>query len=117
MKIKSSVVLISLLILSMIGGGLATGFVGMTLGDEALKGVRQPENRPTKKIAGGTQSRVGRDAVQMLNEKEIVAKVKSKIYTETKTKANSNSKTKSQTNKSETPKRRKRAKVVKKSDE
>lgn len=71
----------------MIGGGVATGFVGMTLGDEALKGVTQPENRPTKKLAGDNQTPVGRDGVEIVNEKEIVAKVKTKIYTETKNKS------------------------------
>jgi hypothetical protein len=92
MKIKPSVVLISLLILSMIGGGLATGFVGMTLGDEALKGVRQPQNRPTKKLAGDNQTPLGRDGVEMVNEKDIINKVKTKIYTETKAKKQSKAK-------------------------
>ncbi|PSB00840.1 hypothetical protein [Merismopedia glauca] len=110
MKIKPSVVLISLLILSMIGGGLATGFVGMTLGDEALKGVTQPENRPTKKLAGDNQTPIGRDGLEILNEQDIVAKVKAKIYTESKTK------TKTKT-KGETKKKKQQRKTLKKDNQ
>jgi hypothetical protein len=103
MKIKPSVVLISLLILSMLGGGLATGFIGMTFGDEALKGVTQPENRPTKKLGGDNQVSLGKDGVEMLNEKDILAKVKNKIYTESKNKG-----------KTKTEKKKQRPKAVKK---
>lgn len=78
MKINSTVALSLTLLLLMIGAGYMSGVLGFTVGSEAIKGVTQPDARPTSKIKQRqTASAAGK--VEMLKEEDILAKVKARI--------------------------------------
>lgn len=79
MKLNSTVALTLSLLILMLGSGYASAIWGFTVGHEAVKGVTQPDGRPTSKFklrkAGAGQQR----AVVMLKEEDILAAVKARI--------------------------------------
>lgn len=85
MKFNSTVALTLILLAMMLGAGFVSSMWGFTIGHEALKGITQPDVRPTKKLVNeqqGTSS--GKEGVKMLREAEILADVQAYI----KSKAN-----------------------------
>jgi len=48
---------------------------GFTIGHEALKGVTQPDVRPTKKLAENQQVSLGKEGVPILREEDILVNV------------------------------------------
>jgi hypothetical protein len=86
MKLNSSVVLTLLLLASMLGAGIVSGTVGASVGREALKGIQQPDTRPTSSLAkrqakanssNATTVNAGKkEEVQILSEEKILASVK-----------------------------------------
>lgn len=78
MKLNSTVALSLILLTLMAGAGYMSGVLGFTVGSEALKGVTQPDTRPTTKVKvrqGASQQR----AVVMLKEEDILTNVRARI--------------------------------------
>ncbi|NEP43386.1 MAG: hypothetical protein F6K35_30845 [Okeania sp. SIO2H7] len=72
-------ILVSLALLAlMIGAGATTGSWGYKLGREALKGITQPDVRPTNSLTG-SGSLSGKGEVVFLKEKNILANVNKAI--------------------------------------
>jgi len=75
MKLNSTVALTLLLLVMMLGAGFVSAMWGFTLGHEALKGVTQPDVRPTKKLSGNQQTVAGKEGVELLQERDILINV------------------------------------------
>lgn len=91
MKINATVALTLLLLSMMFGAGFVSAIWGFTVGHQALKGVTQPDVRPTNKLSA-KRNATGKEGVDMLNEDEILKKVR--IYIDNKSKEPKNSKKK-----------------------
>lgn len=75
MKLNSTVALTLILLAMMLGAGFVSAMWGFTLGHEALKGVTQPDVRPTKKLADNQKSAAGKEGLAILREEDILASV------------------------------------------
>jgi hypothetical protein len=75
MKFNSTVALTLILLAMMLGAGFVSAMWGFTLGHEALKGVTQPDVRPTKKLADNQQTTPGKEGVPILREEDILTNV------------------------------------------
>jgi len=100
MKLNSTVALTLILLAMMLGAGFVSAMWGFTIGHEALKGVTQPDVRPTKKLADGQQVSSGQEGVLILREEDILNNVKEYIKTRGKeSKANNNDRAAKEENK------------------
>ncbi len=63
----------------MFGAGLTSASWGFSVGRQALKGITQPDFRPTNNTGGNRGSSTSRDQVVLLNEKDIIKTVKARI--------------------------------------
>ncbi len=79
MKLNSTVTLTLILLALMSGAGYTSGVWGFKVGSEALKGVTQPDARPTSKIKIRKQKSQMQAPVALLKEQDIIATVKSRI--------------------------------------
>lgn len=79
MKINSSVALTLVLLTLMFGAGFVCAAYGFTLGREALKGITQPDVRPTNNLANRKGSILRREEVVILREEDILKRVKARI--------------------------------------
>ncbi|NEP55779.1 MAG: hypothetical protein F6K31_01955 [Symploca sp. SIO2G7] len=83
MKLNSTVALTLLLLAMMLGAGFVSAMWGFSLGHQALKGVTQPDMRPTKKLAGNQQkasdAQKAQEGVAILKEENILTNVKEYI--------------------------------------
>jgi hypothetical protein len=75
MKFNSTVALTLILLAMMLGAGFVSAMWGFTLGHEALKGVTQPDIRPTKKLAETQQVSLGKEGVKILREEDILVNI------------------------------------------
>ncbi|MGB7442359.1 MAG: hypothetical protein WA919_14935 [Coleofasciculaceae cyanobacterium] len=75
MKLNSTVALTLLLLAMMLSAGFVSAMWGFTIGHEALKGVTQPDVRPTKKLAGSQSASVGKEGLSLLEEENILINV------------------------------------------
>lgn len=75
MKFNSTVALTLILLAMMLGAGFVSAMWGFTIGHEALKGVTQPDIRPTKKLAETQQVSLGKEGVKILREEDILVNV------------------------------------------
>jgi hypothetical protein len=75
MKLNSTVALTLILLVMMLGAGFVSAMWGFTLGHEALKGVTQPDVRPTKKLADNQPAASGKPGVSLLREQDILNRV------------------------------------------
>ncbi|MDJ0662309.1 MAG: hypothetical protein QNJ42_22900 [Crocosphaera sp.] len=75
MKINSTLKLTLLLLLVMSGAGTASAYLGYQAGTQALKGVSQPENNPTKKLTEGSKKSTEPSEFKPIDEKTILIKV------------------------------------------
>lgn len=91
MKINATVALTLVLLSMMFGAGFVSAIWGFTVGHQALKGVSQPDVRPTNKLSA-KRTASGKEGLDMLNEDEILKKVR--IYIDNKTREPKNSKKK-----------------------
>ena len=66
MKVNPTVALTFTLLTLMLGAGLLTGAWGFAIGREALKGITQPDARPTNK--GAAQNSSVREDLVLLKE-------------------------------------------------
>ncbi len=79
MRINSTVALTFILLTLMFGAGIVTGAWGFAIGREALKGITQPDARPTNKVSKKNGSARAPDALVVLQEDEIIKKVKTRL--------------------------------------
>ena len=79
MKLNSTVALTLILLAMMLGAGFVSAMWGFTVGHEALKGVTQPDVRPTKKLADNQNAASGKEGVAILREEDILLNVKEYI--------------------------------------
>jgi hypothetical protein len=80
MKLNANVALTLILLTLMFGAGLVSAAWGFALGREALKGITQPDVRPTNNLANrgkGTPTR--REEAVFLKEEDVLARVKARI--------------------------------------
>ncbi len=94
MKLNSTVALTLILLAMMLGAGFVSAMWGFTVGHEALKGVTQPDVRPTKKLAGNQQTYPGQEGVPILREEDILVNVNEYIKNKNKESKASNKNTK-----------------------
>jgi hypothetical protein len=78
MKFNSTVVYTFVLLFLMIGAGVASAVSGFSMGREALKGITQPDSRPSKGKANKTGV-VSKEDLQLLKEDDIVKSMKERI--------------------------------------
>lgn len=78
-RFNSTVVLTLILLTLMAGASIASGIWGFALGHEALKGVSQPDARPTAKKTGGKETLLDSKPLVMLKEPDIIKSVKATI--------------------------------------
>lgn len=76
MRINPTVALTFLLLVLMVGAGVFTGTLGFAIGREALKGITQPDSRPTNK--GTAQNSSVREEIVLLKEEDILKSLKDK---------------------------------------
>lgn len=75
MKFNSTVALTLILLTMMLGAGFVSSMWGFSLGHAALKGVTQPDFRPTKKLADNQQASSSKEGVTLLKEEDILVNV------------------------------------------
>ncbi|MBW4418147.1 MAG: hypothetical protein KME13_02835 [Myxacorys californica WJT36-NPBG1] len=76
-RINSTVALTFVLLALMFGAGIVSSAWGFAIGREALKGITQPDSRPTNKV--NRKNPNGREQLTFLKEDDILATVKSRI--------------------------------------
>ncbi len=76
---NSSILLTLSLLTLMFSAGLGSASWGFKLGREALKGITQPDTRPTNNLVGAKDRSNRREEVVMLKEEKIIINVKSTI--------------------------------------
>jgi hypothetical protein len=91
MKLNANVALTLVLLTLMFGAGLVSAAWGFALGRQALKGITQPDVRPTSKLVGRDKNKpLRREEVMILKEEEILKRVKGRIEGNTKDDAPAN---------------------------
>ncbi|MCT7951986.1 hypothetical protein NG798_19490 [Ancylothrix sp. C2] len=75
MKLNPTVALTFVLLILMFGAGMVSGNWGYALGREALKGITQPDVRPTNNIGSRKGTPSGREEMVILKEADILKKV------------------------------------------
>lgn len=75
MRLNSTVALTLILLALMLGSGFVSAMWGFAVGHEALKGVRQPDVRPTNKLTNGKRITTGQKELEILQEDKILVSV------------------------------------------
>jgi hypothetical protein len=81
MKWNSTIGLTLILLAAMLGAGIMSAMAGMKAGREALKGITQPDTRPTNNLAKQGEGSPKRDELVILQEDKIIASVKERMAT------------------------------------
>lgn len=79
MKLNSTVALTLILLTLMAAAGVASGIWGYALGREALRGVTQPDVRPTSLGGEASREQGSRDEIIIIPESKIIEDVKNRI--------------------------------------
>lgn len=79
MKLNYTVTLTLILLTLMAGAGYTSGLWGFAVGREALKGVTQPDARPSSKIKNRKAASAQQGGVVMLKEEDILTTVKARV--------------------------------------
>ena len=79
MRINSTVALTFILLTLMFGAGIVTGAWGFAIGREALKGITQPDARPTSKASKKNGSTRASGELVVLPEADIIKTVKVRL--------------------------------------
>ncbi|MDJ0843699.1 hypothetical protein [Crocosphaera sp.] len=98
MKINSTLKLTLLLLLVMSGAGTASAYLAYQAGTQALKGVSQPENNPTKKLTEGSKKSTEPTEFKPIDEKTILIKVYDHTHKKNKAAASEKDKDKQSSN-------------------
>lgn len=83
MKLNATVTLTIVLLVLMLGAGFMSGIWGFALGREALKGVSQPDARPTAK-KNQKESQLASKPLVFLKETDIIKTVRTRIQEKAK---------------------------------
>jgi len=78
MKINPTLAFTLVLLFLMLSAGFVSGLWGFTIGHAALKGVTQPDVRPTKKLASNKSSAT-KEGVELLREPELITRAKAQM--------------------------------------
>lgn len=79
MKFNITVALTFTLLALMFGAGVVSASWGFTLGREALKGITQPDVRPTSNVGSRKGNTPGAKEIVILKEEDIIKSVKRQI--------------------------------------
>ncbi|MGI0488445.1 hypothetical protein ACN4EK_23620 [Pantanalinema rosaneae CENA516] len=79
MKLNSTVALTLVLLTAMLAAGLVSAAFGLTLGREALKGITQPDTRPTNNLANRKGKPARQSDLVILREEDILKSVKAHV--------------------------------------
>lgn len=79
MKLNSTIGLTLLLLVSMLVAGVFSAVAGMSLGREALKGITQPDTRPTNNLTSRKGDAARKNELTILQEDKIIASVKARM--------------------------------------
>jgi hypothetical protein len=80
-KNDRTLLLTSILLFCMLAAGIISGVIGFISGHEALRGVTQPDIRPTN-TKGGNAQNLKTKGLELLKEQELIANVKKQIGAE-----------------------------------
>jgi len=87
MKLNSTATFTFVLLVLMVGSGVCSAMGGFNLGSEALKGVTQPDSRPSKSNSNAIASKQhgnGQAEMTLMKEEDILKAVKEKMSTSLK---------------------------------
>jgi hypothetical protein len=79
MKWNSTIGLTLVLLAAMLVAGVVSAVAGMSMGKEALKGITQPDTRPTNSVSNRKEGGDRKDELVILREDKIVETVKARI--------------------------------------
>lgn len=79
MRLNVTVILTFTLLALMFGAGVVSASWGFTLGREALKGITQPDVRPTSNVGSRKGNPAGGKEMVILKEENILKSVKRQI--------------------------------------
>ncbi len=79
MGISPAIAFTTILLALMIGMGVVSASWGYALGRQALRGVRQPDTRPTSSAASNQSRPTSGHGTLLRNEAEIIQEVKVRI--------------------------------------
>jgi hypothetical protein len=80
MKLNSTIGLTLVLLATMLVTGVVSALAGMNMGKEALKGITQPDTRPTNSVGNRKEGGGDRkDELIILREDKIIATVKARM--------------------------------------
>jgi hypothetical protein len=74
LRADRSLALTSLFLILMLGGGIASAIVGYSMGHTALRGVTQPDVRPSSRPADTRGVNSATKGLQLVNEREAIAR-------------------------------------------
>jgi hypothetical protein len=80
-KSDRTLLLTSILLFFMLAAGIISGVLGFVSGHEALKGVTQPDIRPTNN-KGGNQQNINTKGLELVKEQELIATMKKQMGVE-----------------------------------
>lgn len=76
MKLNPTVTLTFILLALMFAAGMVSGTWGFALGREALKGITQPDVRPSNNVGNRKGNPANRDQMLILKEQDILKNVR-----------------------------------------
>jgi hypothetical protein len=79
MKLNVTIVFTIALLFSMFAAGLMSAAWGFALGREALKGVTQPDVRPTNNLIGAKEGNKQGESIQFVSEDKILEQVQAQV--------------------------------------
>ncbi|MGB5899832.1 MAG: hypothetical protein WBD58_10005 [Geitlerinemataceae cyanobacterium] len=79
MKWNATIVFTIGLLFSMFAAGLMSAAWGFALGREALKGVTQPDVRPTNNLIGAQEGNKQGESIQFVSEDKILEQVQAQV--------------------------------------
>lgn len=79
MKWNSTIGLTLILLAAMLVAGIVSAVAGMSMGKEALKGITQPDTRPTNSVGNRAEGGDRKDELVILQEEKIISTVKARI--------------------------------------
>lgn len=79
MKLNSTIGLTLLLLTAMLMAGIASAIAGISIGQQALKGVTQPDTRPTSNLTNRQGDAPRKNELVILEENKILESVKARM--------------------------------------
>lgn len=79
MKLNSTIGLTLLLLSAMLVAGIASAIAGISVGRQALKGITQPDTRPTSNLTNRQGNTSRKNELTILQEDKVIASVKARI--------------------------------------